>query len=203
MAATGKRPGPEARKKQIIDAGIGVFGRKGYNGATTAEIAENAGLSPRMLFFYFENKKELFRAVVKACAEDAVKGGLRGSPPLDDLRTSIKMGMRNYVEFLRSNPMKMRVLFLCFTSIEDPDIRKDMIEMAKAFYQVVYSFQEKAQGRGNNPEELILDRLTLNIMSFLLTATLAEFYRLPWYGEKGHFNFEVEDYFIDTVTKRQ
>lgn len=46
--------------KKILDAATKVFTIKGFNGATTNEIAKEAGVSEGTIFRYFDTKKELF-----------------------------------------------------------------------------------------------------------------------------------------------
>ncbi len=46
--------------KKILDAATKVFTSKGYNGATTSEIAKEAGFSEGTIYKYFKTKKELF-----------------------------------------------------------------------------------------------------------------------------------------------
>ena len=53
------------RRQQILDAALEVFSRNGFAIATTAEIAQTAGVSEGTIYNYFTNKKELFFAVIK------------------------------------------------------------------------------------------------------------------------------------------
>jgi AcrR family transcriptional regulator len=55
----------EKRREQLIKHAIEVFVKNGYKGATTARIAEEAGVSEVTLFRYFSSKKEIFLAGVK------------------------------------------------------------------------------------------------------------------------------------------
>jgi AcrR family transcriptional regulator len=59
----------EKRRAQLINAGIKVFSRKGYEGATTEEIARAAGLTKGALYFHFDSKEEVFFEVIKALTE--------------------------------------------------------------------------------------------------------------------------------------
>ncbi len=60
---------PAARREQILDAALAVFARHGYHKATIKQIAREAGLkSPALIYWYFPNKSELFRAVVQRLA---------------------------------------------------------------------------------------------------------------------------------------
>ena len=48
-----------ARQEQILEAAAIVFSTKGYERATTREIAEAADVSEGTLYNYFDNKIEL------------------------------------------------------------------------------------------------------------------------------------------------
>lgn len=52
------------RKKQILDAALAVFLRKGFNGSTTREIASEAGVAEGTIFRYFKTKKDLLLELV-------------------------------------------------------------------------------------------------------------------------------------------
>ncbi len=57
------------RRRQILDAALEVFSRAGYHQATIKAIAQAAGLrSPALIYWYFPNKSELFRAVLQRLA---------------------------------------------------------------------------------------------------------------------------------------
>ena len=51
---------PTERKQALIDAALETFGSTDYAHASTADIAQRAGMSKSLLFFYFKNKRELY-----------------------------------------------------------------------------------------------------------------------------------------------
>ncbi len=51
-------------KKRILDKALMEFARKGLDGARVEEIATLAGAAKRMIYYYFENKEELYRATI-------------------------------------------------------------------------------------------------------------------------------------------
>lgn len=55
----------QARRRQIIEAAIACFMRKGFHGTRTAEICAEAGMSPGNLFHYFANKEAIIAAIVE------------------------------------------------------------------------------------------------------------------------------------------
>jgi len=56
-------------KYKFINAAKTLFVRKGYDDTTMIDIAEEAGLSRRTLYSYFESKVEVFQAVVNSEVE--------------------------------------------------------------------------------------------------------------------------------------
>ena len=52
-------------KEKILDAGLTLFSKKGYIGATTKEIARKAGVAELTLFRHFSSKERLFEEAIK------------------------------------------------------------------------------------------------------------------------------------------
>jgi AcrR family transcriptional regulator len=52
-------------KEKILDAGLTLFSKKGYIGATTKEIAKKAGVAELTLFRHFSSKERLFEEAIK------------------------------------------------------------------------------------------------------------------------------------------
>lgn len=55
----------EARKRQIVAAAITCFTRKGFHATSTAEICDEAGMSPGNLFHYYPTKQAIIAAIVE------------------------------------------------------------------------------------------------------------------------------------------
>ncbi|MGI4856385.1 MAG: CerR family C-terminal domain-containing protein [Janthinobacterium lividum] len=69
-AGGGYARGEETRQR-IIDAAVGVFGERGFDAATTREIAQRAEVNPPALQYYFENKEGLYRACADHIASES------------------------------------------------------------------------------------------------------------------------------------
>jgi TetR/AcrR family transcriptional repressor of bet genes len=52
------------RRQQIADALLAVMSKRGYEKATIAEVAKEAGLTPGLVHYHFETKQEILLAVV-------------------------------------------------------------------------------------------------------------------------------------------
>lgn len=53
------------RREQIINAAMRVFARKGYARATNRDVAREAGITTGLIYYYFENKEALLKAVIE------------------------------------------------------------------------------------------------------------------------------------------
>jgi AcrR family transcriptional regulator len=63
----------EANRDQILRAARDVFGARGYHGATIEDIAEKAGLSNGAIYYNFQNKEELFLALLDARLDERLE----------------------------------------------------------------------------------------------------------------------------------
>jgi AcrR family transcriptional regulator len=60
---------PKEKRVFILDAAIGVFASKGYDGAGIEDICSAAGISNGALYKYFDNKDDLFLSLGERGAE--------------------------------------------------------------------------------------------------------------------------------------
>lgn len=55
-------------KEKILDAAMRLFSQKGYLGATTREIAKEAGIAEVTIFRQFASKENLYKEVMRRCS---------------------------------------------------------------------------------------------------------------------------------------
>ena len=60
----------DARTKDILDAAMRMFARKGVDDTKMQEIATEAGLSAGAIYRYFSSKEDLLRGVFAECTEE-------------------------------------------------------------------------------------------------------------------------------------
>jgi AcrR family transcriptional regulator len=56
----------EDRREQIIEAAMRVFSQKGFTKATNKDIAREAGITPGLIYYYFESKEALLGAILES-----------------------------------------------------------------------------------------------------------------------------------------
>ena len=85
---------PDRTKANIIEIATHEFSEKGLSGARIDEIAERTRTSKRMIYYYFESKEGLYRAVLEDSYRRirAVEGSLdlEHKPPLEALAQHVR-----------------------------------------------------------------------------------------------------------------
>src|SRR5689334_20104635 len=67
-ATPGRLPAVD-RRAQLLDVALNCFSRKGFDGATTKEIAAAAGVTEAIIFRHFPSKQALYQAVLEYQAD--------------------------------------------------------------------------------------------------------------------------------------
>jgi len=55
----------EDRREQIIDAAMRAFASKGFGRATNKDVANEAGITSGLIYYYFESKEALLKAILE------------------------------------------------------------------------------------------------------------------------------------------
>jgi AcrR family transcriptional regulator len=55
----------EDRREQILDSAMRAFALKGFTRATNKDIAKEAGITPGLIYHYFENKEAVLKAIIE------------------------------------------------------------------------------------------------------------------------------------------
>ena len=94
----------EDRREQIIEAALRVFARKGFNGATNKDIAREAGITPGLIYHYFESKEDLLKAAIEEHSPvgliHALPEALLNEPP----ETFLRFIAQKLLEITESEP---------------------------------------------------------------------------------------------------
>ncbi len=106
-----KRLPRQVRERQMLDAAVETFARRGYRAASMDDIAALAGVSKPLLYLYLNSKEELFSACIRREAEaltTAVRAAVDpGAPP--DRR--LWRGLRAFFTHVAEHPDGWAVLY--------------------------------------------------------------------------------------------
>jgi AcrR family transcriptional regulator len=77
---------------RLQDAALALYGERGFDNTTVAEIAERAGLTKRTFFRYFADKREVLfggSELLEELVTTAVRGAPEGAAPLDAVAVAL------------------------------------------------------------------------------------------------------------------
>jgi TetR/AcrR family transcriptional regulator len=106
------RPSADSTRDRILAAALDVFSERGFDGASTREIAARSGVTQPLLNYHFSSKDELWRVAVDGLFETLVEtllareSGLRG---VDEPMVS-RLLMREFVTFSARHPQLHRII---------------------------------------------------------------------------------------------
>lgn len=113
------------RRDAILAAGRKVFARKGYEGATIADIAKEAGVAAGTVYLYYESKTDLF-AELNAQFFHAVQKAMLETEAPPDVYRGTRARIRAVFEACADHRDLVRLVFL------NPDPRSEVARRMKS-----------------------------------------------------------------------
>jgi AcrR family transcriptional regulator len=100
-----------ARREQILDVALEVFGTRGYHGASMNEIAEAAGVTKPVLYQHFDSKDELFAALIEDVGTRMRDTIAKATADAPDGKTQTRLGFRAYFRWVATDHAGFRLLY--------------------------------------------------------------------------------------------
>lgn len=97
------------REQEILAAAVRIFSRKGFNGATTKEIAAEAGVAEGTIFRYFKTKKDLLLGMVGPYLVETLETAIEEVSGKTD-EVILKAILRNRSDLIKKNLDLIRLL---------------------------------------------------------------------------------------------
>lgn len=100
------------RRGQLLDAGLEVFGTKGYHRATVRTLCRTAHIADRQFYAQFKSTEDLLLAVYNRCLdylEATVLAALEGHD--SDVDTLAEVGLDAFFECVQQDPRLARVVW--------------------------------------------------------------------------------------------
>jgi TetR/AcrR family fatty acid metabolism transcriptional regulator len=141
------------RKIKVLNSAIKVFGEKGFQNATIAMIAKEAGVGDATIYEYFKNKEDLMLAIPVEITKELIPQinehmmGIKGA--LNKLRKFIWWWL-NYVE---KNPGYGSIVLLELKTSKTY-ISTEAYQAARNFYKIVLDIIKEGQEEGSIKKEI-------------------------------------------------
>ena len=93
----------------IVTEAVRVFAECGYEGASIATVADNAGLSKQNLMYYFPTKQALYQRVLDDVLDEWLERMEHLADPAEDPREVLRTYIQAKLRFSREQPWASRV----------------------------------------------------------------------------------------------
>ena len=140
----------EDRPGEICAAALEVFAEKGFAAAKLDEIAKRAGVSKGTLYLYFQDKADLFRAVIRDTVAPRVAAVRELADKLElPFAQIVPLFLTNFAEMTTRLPVGAVAKIVIGESRNFPDLAKIWHDqVASGALSALQSLIERAQDRG-------------------------------------------------------
>lgn len=136
----------EQTRQKILETAIQLFSRSGYNGTTTKEIAERAGVAEGTLFRYFNNKKDLLQQILEPRVLQSAQQ-LTGQVDHLPVGQALEVILRDRLNLVEANWQLLKVIF--FEAGFNEDLRIQVFpKIVFPLHQEFKTFLEKRMEKG-------------------------------------------------------
>lgn len=190
---------------RILDAAVKVFVRKGRQGSSMQDIADEAGINRTLLNYYFRSKDKLFDLIFQKVLEDFIPemAGMMTSD--DSLETKIHKFIENYTHFLLKSPNVP--VFIIHELSDNPERLINLFKTSginpEIFLNQARAEMDAGKIRKMKPKQLLINLLSLVIFPYLARPLIEgmffegnqEEYRI-FLEERSR---ELAEYFIQSI----
>jgi AcrR family transcriptional regulator len=103
------RPDEPGREK-ILDAARDLFGDRGFDATSIAEIGAQAGISKSVLYHYFGSKAGLYRALLEHDGRQLIESVAAAVPPAGADAPRLRPGVDAFLRFLSEHPRTWKLM---------------------------------------------------------------------------------------------
>ncbi len=157
----------EERRRQILDAAVRAFARKGYHACRVSDIAEEAGVAYGLVYHYFESKDAVLESIFREMWGMMV-GAINAieeieESPREQLRKSCAIVLRTW----RDYPDVVRVL-VREVARSGEQLQREVEEIAHAF-EALQRIIERGQ-----QQRVFRDDLSPRLAAWIVYGALEE-----------------------------
>ncbi|MGH8778438.1 TetR/AcrR family transcriptional regulator [Paraburkholderia sp.] len=168
----------QQRVKDILQAGRDVFSEKGYERATTAEIAQRLGVSEATVFSYFRGKRELCARVIGDWYDEIIGAIETGLPRDGTVRQQFAFIVRTHLRLMLVNGTGLCALVLSEGRAQHHELSDALTDMQRRYtaplMAVLARGQQDGQVRADMPLRLLRSLVFGPMEHVLWDATLGQ-----------------------------
>lgn len=156
------------RREQIKEAAITLFSVKGYQQSTMEDLAEEAGVSKSLIYWYWDSKADLLSELVDTCMEsyiDLLSASVQSQEPFIK---KMHQFLWDFSDMFRKNNRLNKLVHFC--SVHTPKNRKeDFSNQVNDHYHnilmLIEAMLDQAVEAGHAPKDTDCSAIALALLS--------------------------------------
>lgn len=185
--------GGDDSRSRILAAAVRHFAERGYQGARTQGIADEAGVNKAMIYYHFRGKEHLYEEALSGPFR-MVAGQILPLLAREDLpaRERLMGVVEGYQRFLSENPhVRDMVLRELAGGGRHLPALLEHVRLSVPGFDVTHAFDavdrmiERGELRSGDPRQMVLSLLALTIFPFMARPMLELLWGLPEGGFAG------------------
>ena len=154
MEATRKRMRATERENDLVEKATEVLAESNYRSATTARIAQGAGVSEAVIYQHFNSKRDLFLKVLERIGSDVLEKWAEVTVDSRSTKTALRQLGTYHYTFINESKAKEKVLFQAISEVDDPEIRESLKEHFAAFVEFIAGIVREGKAEGVVPHDM-------------------------------------------------
>jgi AcrR family transcriptional regulator len=168
------------RREQLIEVATRIFAKWGYNAATTAAIAEAAGVTEPILYRHFASKQEMFVAITRAMSVQTLRDWRELTQKSGTATEKIRNIAREFPAHIRANEDAYHVIHGALSTSRDRKVLAVMKEhysgIERFFCKIVQDGQNEGEFRESlDPKVPAWQLINLGIGYAMIALNLQQF----------------------------
>jgi AcrR family transcriptional regulator len=141
------------RREQLIAVATKVFAERGYDAATTAAIADAAGVTEPILYRHFSTKQEMFVAITRAVSAQTLRHWRQLTEKATTSTDKIRTIARGFPQHIKANENAYHVIHGALATTRD----RKVLSVLKEHYGEIERFFRKIIEDGQKAGEFKKD----------------------------------------------
>jgi AcrR family transcriptional regulator len=164
-------PKSEQRVRDILRVGREVFAERGYERATTTEIAQRLGISEATVFTYFRGKRELCVRVIQDWYDEIISAIEAGLPREQPARVQLEFVVLTHLRLFLIQGTGLCALVLSEGRTKGQDLGEGFVELQRRYTAPLMELLARGQQAGEVRRDIplrLLRSLVFGPMEHLL-----------------------------------
>jgi AcrR family transcriptional regulator len=167
----------EQRRRDILRAGREVFAQKGFEDATTLEIAQRLGISEATVFTYFRGKRELCVRVISDWYDEIITAMQDALPRDQPVRAQLGVLVRTHLTLFLVQGTGLCALVLSEGRSKGPGLGESFAPLQRRYTAPLMDLLAQGQASGEIRADLplrLLRSMVLGPMEHILWEVVAQ-----------------------------